>query len=162
DVLTVSGNDASRIFDVIGGADESTRIHVAISGLTLSHGRELEGAGIINSFCSDLNLEAVKLLSNQTSSLSNAASPRGGPANTGAGANLILFAATLMNNTADGSSGLGSLGGAIFSDGQSVSLAGGNITGNQALAGFGSNGFGGEALGGAICVSEGDLSVDAV
>src|SRR5262249_53950279 len=41
DLLTVTGSDTSRVFDVVGGTDESTRIAVSISGLTISHGREL-------------------------------------------------------------------------------------------------------------------------
>src|SRR5262249_24289387 len=37
--LTVDGNNASGIFNVTAGGDESTRITVSISGLTLSHGQ---------------------------------------------------------------------------------------------------------------------------
>src|SRR5262245_56073759 len=38
DRLTVSGTDTSRVFNVIGGGDETTRIAVSISDLTVSHG----------------------------------------------------------------------------------------------------------------------------
>src|SRR5262245_64833570 len=47
--LRVSGNDASRIFTVIGGGDESTAITVGISDLTITHGRpDHEGGGNVN------------------------------------------------------------------------------------------------------------------
>src|SRR5262249_4880769 len=47
--LTVSGNDASRVFDVVGGADAGGGITVAITGLTVAHGRADVGGGIRNS-----------------------------------------------------------------------------------------------------------------
>src|SRR5712692_10404888 len=88
DRLTVSGNDTSRIFNVLGGGDESGRITVSISGLTLSHGRDLIGAGLRNSFFSDLTLSHVVLSDNRTSSAPNFDSHGGGAANTGTGARL--------------------------------------------------------------------------
>src|SRR5262249_13154202 len=42
DRLTVSGNDASRVFEITSGAG------VALSGLTIAHGRAVQGAGIDN------------------------------------------------------------------------------------------------------------------
>src|SRR5262249_3718716 len=42
DKLTISGNSASRIFDISGGAT------VTISGLTITRGLATDGAGILN------------------------------------------------------------------------------------------------------------------
>src|SRR5262249_50268281 len=64
DRLTVSGNDASRVFDVVGGGDATTEIHVAIAGLTVAHGRADVGGGIRDSGFSDLTIAHVTLSAN--------------------------------------------------------------------------------------------------
>src|SRR5262249_58741964 len=56
DRLTVSGNDASRVFDVVGGGSASSGIRVAIAGLTVAHGRADVGGGVRSSGFSDLTL----------------------------------------------------------------------------------------------------------
>src|SRR5262249_27247645 len=64
DQLTVSGNDASRVFDVVGGGSASSGIQVAIRGLTVAHGRADVGGGIRNSAFSDLTIAGVTLSEN--------------------------------------------------------------------------------------------------
>ncbi len=43
--LTISGNDASRIFHIIGPGKEGSRVDVYINGLTLTHGASPAGQG---------------------------------------------------------------------------------------------------------------------
>ena len=48
-LLTVSGNDASRVFEAIGPFDGTTWMTNSISELTISHGYALEtGGGVVN------------------------------------------------------------------------------------------------------------------
>jgi hypothetical protein len=159
DVLTVSGNDASRAFDVAGGADESTRIAVRISGLIVSHGRELEGAGIRNTAFSDLTLSHVTLSNNQSSGLAGSSSTGGAVTNTGAGAILDVVASQVIDNTVDGSAGLSAVGGGVFSDGTGVNIRDSAIAGNEVLAGYGDGEFGGGAGGGGVYVENSSLTV---
>src|SRR5205085_2610521 len=104
------------------GGDESTRIAVSVSGLTLSHGHNRTGAGIRNAFFSNLTLSGVVLSNNKTSTVANSSSFGGAIANVGDGAILNVLDSTLVNNTADASGGRFGEGGAIFSVGTSVTV----------------------------------------
>src|SRR5262249_39379703 len=79
DRLTVSGNDASRVFDVVGGGSASSGIRVAITGLSVAHGRADVGGGIRDSGFSDLTLARMVLSENVAVGGPNAAvNARGG------------------------------------------------------------------------------------
>jgi hypothetical protein len=54
--LTVSGDAASRIFNVMGGVDEATAIDVNISGLKVTRGLADQGAGINHEGFAELSL----------------------------------------------------------------------------------------------------------
>jgi hypothetical protein len=114
DTLTVSGSDASQIFRVVGGGDESRRITVSISGLTLCHGRaDRIGSAAENLFYSDLILSRVVLSDNRDMALPDFIAAGGAATNSGAGANLTLVDSQVVHNTADGAGGIGSAGGGI-------------------------------------------------
>src|SRR5262245_16255603 len=81
-LLTVSGNGASRAFRVVGGANAASAITVGISDLTVAHGRATEGGGINNSGFSDLTLSRV-VLSNNLAVGGPATDARGGGAFSG-------------------------------------------------------------------------------
>ena len=102
--LTVSGNDASRVFDVVGGVDASSEITVAIAGLTVAHGRATVGGGIRNSAFSDLTLASVVLSENVAIGGPTAAvNARGGAVHSdGSGASLSVVDSWVIGNTADG------------------------------------------------------------
>ncbi len=96
-MITVSGNHASRVFDIAASAT------VAISGLTISAGERVNesGGGIANA--GTLNLTAITLSGNVVSPPSSsrgvASVGGGGIYNTGT---LTLTASTLSNNHATG------------------------------------------------------------
>src|SRR5262249_3518806 len=127
--LTVSGNNASRVFDVSGG------VTVTVSGMTMtdgvangsSPGRARSGGGVLN--FGSLTLADDVLSSNQavgdpsTSPMGRVGAALGGAvANLGSGSLTISSSAFTGNQArgADGSSGNAAgnaLGGAIFTSG---------------------------------------------
>jgi hypothetical protein len=117
-LLTVSGSNLSRIFNVDNGV--TAFIIVTISGLTITAGRDnTDTAGNI------LNRETLTL-SNAVVSNSNSA----GVANYGIG-NLTITNSTISGNTTPDS------GGGVYSAGGSVEITASTITGNTATAGVG-------------------------
>jgi hypothetical protein len=102
--LTVSGNDVSRVFDVVGGADAGSGITVAIAGLTVAHGRADVGGGVRDSGFSDLTLDHMVLSENVAvggpTALVNA---RGGAVHcVGSGAAVSVIDSQVVGNAADG------------------------------------------------------------
>jgi hypothetical protein len=104
--LTISGNNASRIFYVHPAA----QVDVTISGLTLTNGSVSTGAGGGAILSKGANLTVQDSVV-QNSSVTTATSPSGGggifamPSAKGASANLTLTGVTLANNTAHGGGG---------------------------------------------------------
>jgi hypothetical protein len=102
--LTVSGNDASRVFDVAGGADAGGAITATIAGLTVAHGRADVGGGVRNSGFSDLTLARVVLSGNVAVGGPTAAvNARGGAVHgVGSGAAVSVVDSLVVGNVADG------------------------------------------------------------
>ena len=91
--LTISGNDASRVFHILGGDRTASAISVGISDLTVSHGRATGGAGINEGGFAGLTLARMTISNNQASM--NGA----GIQSAGSGAVLSLTDSLVANNT---------------------------------------------------------------
>ena len=156
--LTVSGNNASRVFDIQGGAT------VTIGGLTIADGLVVDdkGGGIANEEGATLHLV------NDTFADNTAYGIGGGLWNAD-GATVTVSGSTFTGNKAFGSltfsypeegfsPGSGTTeGGAIDTDG-TATVTDSTFTGNLAQGITGSSGTGGGAHGGAIS-TDGDLTV---
>jgi predicted outer membrane repeat protein len=125
--LTVSGNNASRVFDVAGGT-------VTLSGLTISNGLAPVkgptagyGGGIFNQ--GTLTVSNSTLLSNSTSNVAGGNGEGGGIYNSTSGTLTVTNYSTLSNNTAHD-------GGGIQSDGMAT-ISGGTILSGNSAAYFG-------------------------
>jgi hypothetical protein len=129
--LTVSGGGASRVFEIAAG-------QVAISGLTISDGKEVagNGGGILIDAGATLGLDHVLVTGNSAyaDALGNYGSG-GGVENDG---DLTVTHSTFTNNLASGGSSTnplteGSAGGAIDSYGPALTVASCVFTNNQAV-----------------------------
>src|SRR5262249_31310030 len=151
--LTLSGNDASRVFSVSGSTT-----NVVIRDLTLAHGPATgttgEGPfGPVTMGGGLLNTGARVILSHVTMHNNQAVGPlaQGGAIANVSGATLVVTDSTFTENRAAGTS-FGSAG-AIVSDGGSVLvLDHSTFTGNQATASLGAGPviIQGNAVGGAV------------
>jgi hypothetical protein len=156
-LLTVSVNDASRVFDVIGRFDGTTWMTNSISGLTISHGHGLEdGGGVVNAGGSDLTLSHVVLADNVAYGEGNNDALGGGVENF---ACLRVLDSVLVDNRADMSAGIGgsSFGGAIDSIGDNLTIQNSTIANNQAISGSGAPFETPLAFGGGINVTGGQF-----
>ena len=177
--LTISGNDSSRVFDVMSGT-------VAIAGLTITHGKpgndpgtplRSHGGGILNNTDAHLTLTDVVLSHNTAQGFLGindelrhlGGGAGGGVANTGY---LTVTGCTFIDNHAVGADGQNPIDGVIRFPG--IGLGGGLwnwMTGtatvtdsrfidNLAQAGSHCTGsFAGLANGGAILVFQGDATI---
>ena len=134
--LTVSGNNASRVFDVANNATAT------IAGLTITdglvQGSGTGGGGILNEPGSNLNLNNVAFTGN------HAFADVGGAIWNEPGATATVNACSFTNNQVVGFNGAAE-GGAIDDDG-TMSVASSTFTGNQAIGANGAvfaNGHGG-------------------
>lgn len=97
DQLTISGNNASRVFEVAQG------MQVTLSGLTICNGFAVNGAGIL------VDSGAVAAVSNSTLSGNSASKPQRYVANFGGGIDnygtTTVSNCTLTNNTSNGGGG---------------------------------------------------------
>jgi hypothetical protein len=146
--LTISGNDASRVFSVSGSATD-----VLIRDLTIAHGRAtgttVEGPyGPVTLGGGLLNTGARVILSHVTMDNNQAVGPiaQGGAIASFSGATLVVTDSTFTENRAAGTSI--SRGGAISVDGSTLVLDRATFTGNQATTALGSSP--GNSVGGAI------------
>jgi hypothetical protein len=89
--LTVSGNNASRVFEV----SSSTKPQVTLSGLTISNGLAADGGGVLNG--GKLTVSASILSGNNTVRNAGSSNAGGGIDNYGT---LTITNSTLSNNTA--------------------------------------------------------------
>jgi hypothetical protein len=140
--LSVSGSNTSRVFEVAAGQQ------VAISGLTITHGKAPdEGGGILNDG-SDLTLSADVLSQNVVFESTNNGA-RGGGLRSLAGTVTVTHCSITDNQAIGGTSAQGlALGGAINVLNGSTTINDSTISGNLARAG--DNSSSGIANGGAI------------
>lgn len=130
--LAVSGNDTSRIFHVVGGADETSAITVGISDLKVTHGRADEGAGINHEGFADLTLAKMRVSDNLV--LGNAFSGGGGIRSFGSGARLNVHHSVIADNRVEGLAGAFVVfGGGIYVQGTPAFISFSTITGNQVV-----------------------------
>ena len=137
-LLTVSGNDASRIFEVNSG------VTLNISGLTIANGKVSgsgtnHGGGIINA--GTLTVTNSTLSDNSVSGSSGSFNAGGGIYNSGT---LNIVSSTLSHNSASG--GCHSDGGGIFNDG-TLTITSSTLSNNSVSD---SSGCGGGNFGGGI------------
>jgi hypothetical protein len=159
DKLTVSGNDASRIFNIVGGTAATTAITVSISDLTITHGRADQGGGVNNQDFSDLTLNRVVLSGNRALGAPLGAGPYasgGAVMSSGTGSSLSVLDCRVVGNTADGLQNLRSaVGGGIAVElGINFTVRGSMFAGNSALGGTG-----GIASGGGINVLQATATI---
>jgi hypothetical protein len=131
DRLTVSGHDASRVFDITASG-----AHVTISGLTIAHGMATQGGGIDNA--GTLSVADVVLADNQAVG-STGNDGDGGAIFNEMGATLAVTHARFLHNHAvggapDATGNAGNaLGGAIANFGGSATIGHSTFTDNQAV-----------------------------
>jgi hypothetical protein len=129
--LTVSGNDASRIFSVMGGVDETTVIDVTISGLKVTRGLADQGAGINQEGFANLSLTRMVISNNLAQSIFSGG---GGIRSSGTGAHLEIADSVIANNRVEGLDGsFVTFGGGIYIDGAAVIINRSSISGNQVI-----------------------------
>jgi len=121
--LAVSGNNATRVFEISSGAS------VSISGVTIEDGRSMDGSTVGGARNSGGGIYSGGILTISNSSFSGNSASRDGGAIFGG----IL---TVSNSTFSGNSSLSDHGGAIFS-GSILTVNNSTFVGNFALAGGG-------------------------
>src|SRR6516162_7640065 len=147
--LTVSGNDASRVFEIAGG------VTVEIDDLTIAHGRADNGGGIWNAG-GTLTLSHDVIADNQALGAPGSGARGGGVFNQGG--TLTVDHSTFSDNQGIGGAGdpgvLGSngAGGGLWNGrGSTLLVTNSTFTGNQALGGAGGSGqVGGNGNGGGL------------
>jgi hypothetical protein len=151
--LTLSGNNASRVFEIVTG------VTVSVDQLTIANGKTVasNGGGILNDLGATLNLDHVLVASNSAyADASGNYGSGGGIENDG---RLTVTECTFTNNLASGGGYAapitgaiteGSAGGAIDSQGLSLTVAKSAFTNNEAV---GPSTGTGEGNGGALNTS---------
>ncbi len=121
--LTVSGNHASRVFELAATANQVTLSGLTISNGSANGGSAFQGGGIL------VDSGAALTLNNSTVS--------GNSANQGAGINnegtMTISGSVVADNVATGSA----FGGGIYNGGSSLTISGSTLSGNWAYAGGG-------------------------
>jgi hypothetical protein len=147
-MLTVSGNNSSRIFNIGTGPYD-----VTISGLTLANGMSVVGGGISNSSAGTVTLSHTVVSGNSANNVDFGFFPGygGGILNVGTGT-FTVTNSILSGNSANGNGG--GVGGGIFSTG-TLTLINSTAFGNSA------NGVtvGANGLGGGIFANGGTLTL---
>ena len=143
DQLAVSGNDASRVFDISGSST-----HVEIDGLTVAHGRADNGGGILNAG-STLTLVHDVIADNQALGAPGSSAKGGGVYNQGGA--LTAEDSTFRDNLVWGGTGLvagpnpapGQGGGLAGYLGATTTVSDSTFRDNQAIGGDGAAGVNG-------------------
>ena len=136
-LLTVSGNMASGVFDIEGGL-------AAISGVTIARGSADSGAGVLNN--------SGTLTLTDASLIGNSATEAGGGVATVSAATTTLIDCTLRRNSA------GNSGGGVFQNAGRTTLINCTLSGNSAISGGGLyNNLGNTSL--INCTVSGNLAV---
>src|SRR5262249_23613474 len=126
DRLAVSGNDATRVFQI------SSDVNVAIDALTVTRGRADRGGGIWNAG-GNLSLTNAVISHNQAIGASVAETWAGGISNTGG--SLILSHVPFAGNQAFGTPGQTAYGGAVYNQVGSLTVTHSTFTHNVAVGG---------------------------
>ncbi|WP_422924199.1 beta strand repeat-containing protein [Singulisphaera sp. PoT] len=143
--LTVSGNDASRVFNVSAG------VNATIAGLTITDGRSGDGGGIINR--GNLSLQKSTVTANEADgTLDISGWAQGGGITNKAGGTLTISQSTISGNKSIGEddsfiAGLG-FGGGVMNE-SLLTIISTTISGNQAIGGASSH-VSGAGIGGGI------------
>jgi hypothetical protein len=146
--LTVSGSNASRVFQVAAG------VNATLDGLTITLGRATEGAGVRNA--GNLTISHSALSSNQA--VNGSGDAQGGGIFNAAGATLTLDHCTLTGNLAAGSAR--GKGGGLMNNGQ-ASVSHTTFADNRSVGGSAGNFISSSGRGGAIQNENGaTLAVD--
>jgi hypothetical protein len=161
-LMTISGNDRNRVFDISEGNT------VTIAGLTVAHGRagDSGGAGLLNAG-SALAVAGDTFSDDDVVVNAMSAIDGGGAICNRNGATLTVTGSSFIGNEALGSDGGGSaFGGAILNEGSSATVESSTFLANRVVGGnggkvAGNNNLVGLAVGGAIKNSGGGvLTVD--
>jgi hypothetical protein len=159
DQLTISGDNAGRVFDLTGsGAD------VTIAGLTIADGLATQGGGIEN-LASNLTL-INDVVSNDHAVGLPGGPGQGGGAYIGSAAGLRVLDSVFADDVAQGGAAAGAsgnagaaFGGGLFNAG-AATVSDTTLRGNQSLGGNGGpSGVGGNGLGAGIW-NQGSLTVE--
>jgi len=146
--VTVSGNDASRVFDIAG------RAKVALSGLAITGGSSSTGGAVLIESGSTLIITQCTMTRNQAVTDPNGNAIGGAIANQ-PGASLSIIQSSLFINHTNASNQ--SYGGALYNQG-SATIVASSFSGNQALGSltsFDASPLPGGSLGGAIMNDDG-------
>src|SRR5438105_2798513 len=134
--ITVSGNHASRVFDISGGPT------VTVAGLTIANGLADHGGGILNGAGASLTVSQDTLSGNQA-----VGGLGGGGIFNDVGASLSVRDSSLTHNQATTTVNFttgGGGGGAILNEtGASLSVTHSQVSSNQAITTVGFDNFGG-------------------
>jgi hypothetical protein len=149
DVITVSGNNASRVFDI------AATFSVSISGLTVSNGQETHfGGGIENQ--GTLSVTGCTITGNAAANVNYLDYSRGGGIdNSGT---LTVTDCTISGNNAHAGLRSNAFGGGIYNAG-TLTVTGSTITGNGAgAAGYPTFGGGIDNMGTTITITDCTIS----
>jgi hypothetical protein len=146
--LAISGNNASRVFNV---SQNQKPVTVTIAGLTIENGLDSasgHGGAVVN-VSSTLNLMSDVLSNNHVLNSSGAS---GGAVFNHNGGTLVVTSCKFSDNQAIGTKGASAGGGAIENYRATATITGSTFTTNLAQAGDGANGISsfGQGRGGAI------------
>jgi hypothetical protein len=128
DKLAVSGNDASRVFDITGGAA------VNITGLAIVHGLADQGGGILSEPGATLTVSQCVFAANRADGGSTGTGYGGGILNEGRAT--VAASAFSGNTSTGGGAGYGS-GGGISNLGPGITISNCSFDQNQAIDGLG-------------------------
>ncbi len=168
-LLTVSGNNASRVFNIAGGG-----LIVTISRLTISNGKAASGAGLLSS--SNLSLTGCAIVNNTATAGGGAGAQVGGAVatftdctfsgNTASGDGGGVFvgnaSGVFAGCTFSGNTSGGNRGGAVSLENSSGSFTNCTVSGNKATFGTGISLFntsGNQRLAVTNCTITGNTSV---
>ena len=153
-LLTISGNNASRVFNIAVG-----NFDVTFSGLTIANGADVdvggdgEGGGIFNASTGTVNITNSTLSGNSAGGGGGDDGEGGGIFNASTGT-VNITSSTLSGNSAIGTEfGIYSIGGGIYNTG-TLNITSSTLSGNSAR----SSAFGVDCLGGGI-YSAGTLNI---
>ena len=141
DKLTISGNDASRVFEIGNGATVTLSNLTIANGQTFSTGTVLGGGGILNDADATLNLTSCALVNNQATAGSGLIIDVFGGGLLNLGTAKVISCTFTGNQVLGGGTGSssdpfsGSVGGAIDNfGGATLNVTGSTFTYNQAIS----------------------------